>query len=218
MTCFDACLNRLNFQLEKAKKFFVFTFKTIQATGDEDIIHLFNVFFIIKMFSIYEEYIRSLIFHGGILKEREMIDYFNQNDKDKKHQINDLKDLVRKLHTIGLHGDKCKRLKTIFKIIFDFDFFPESKTEKLFLDFILLRNIIVHDGGSIESRQVEQLYYTNVVEKTSNLPKPFDFYRLRIYKSKFNVEITEALKNLSIHIQSNLKQLENRKRNPRPDL
>lgn len=209
MTCFDYCFERLAFQLKKTTKYFALVIETIQSTEDEDNIQLFNEFFIIKMLGIYEEYIRSIIFHGGISKEKEMIIYFNTSDIDKKHQINDLAGLISKLRNVKLHSDNCKKLKNLFKNIFGFDFFPDLKTEKLFLDLILLRNVIVHDGGSIETRHVEQLNYKDVVEKISNLPKPFDFYELCIYKSKFNIEIIKALGNLSIHIQSNLMKMGN---------
>jgi hypothetical protein len=211
ITKFDGCINRFSFQLEKiikhSKILFTIVFPTIK---DKEASHFFLENIIIRTVSVIEEYLKSLLFVAAFHRRERIIEYIKNSgdnsllDKIESGRIDALSAAISK--ELSFKKD-AKKLKRIFHILFDGQLFPNSEVENSILDLILVRNIIVHEGGSPKEKHVSKIRTPGVIIIFSELKLiKSKLYKLEILENNFFLNTLKSIQALMIHINEIIKK------------
>jgi tetratricopeptide (TPR) repeat protein len=150
-----------------------------------------------------------MIFQASIRNMDSIIRYFeNSESENERVQIKNINkdrivnygNMAKKHVTFKRNG---KKLKNIFNHIFGFPLFPDEEIESIILDLVLIRNIILHEGGWPQPYHAELIRNNGViiVEQKIGVHK---FYKLEIVMNLFMKKAIDAIRLTIKYIHNNI--------------
>jgi hypothetical protein len=214
-TIFNGTFNRFLHQLTRLTEYTEFFGNSLSVSNlnNKDKIKKVGQFhielLIIALFNFFEEYQKSIIFTASIHQEvlvRKYFKRFGKEDIKKKVKSCDkLGDLGHYTLTEVSFKKKSHRLKRIFEYLCVFALFPDIKTENLIHDFILVRTIIVHEGGNPNQKHNDQINSEDIIISSeikikNNIHR---FYKLNLADGKFFKNVLSAINDIFFWIEKN---------------
>lgn len=211
---YSACFNRFSFQLKKMGKYVSKIFPTIEKTNDDDITQFGLESILIRIPSFLEEFFGCIILIATGRKEKLMREYFLVNGSDKAKQ--DIKKgcnlgtLVKHAKSEISFKDEAKKIERIFNHLYSISPFPDKTTKDIILDMVLVRNIIIHEGGWPNEHHQKQVRTSGAIKisNTINLPGgEVSFYKLELTDKNFVRNAINSVKSLMLHIYKTLEKI-----------
>lgn len=216
-TYLDVCRNNFWNQGWKLLEYLKFIADEIASKRkDTEMANFFLQHVVIRLHSYFEEYLKCLIFNISVRNIDSIIKYFEDSGSDRQRE--QIKKIDR--NRIAEYGNlaaqqasfmkKGKKLKKIFEYLFGFPLFPDENTERMILDLVLVRNIIIHAGGSPTTQYAKQIRTPGVILVTNEIKNPqsgeviSNFYKLELGSNSFILNVVKTIEVLTQYIHSKL--------------
>jgi len=103
--------------------------------------------------------------------------------------------------------DEAKKIERIFNHLYSISPFPDKNTKEIILDMVLVRNIIIHEGGWPSEHHQRQIRASGAIKisRTVNLPgREVSFYKLELTDKNFVKKALIAVHSMMSHIYNAL--------------
>jgi len=161
----------------------------------------------------FDEFFKTLVSLGARHREDELRKYLgkhgNDIEKNRAHQC-DLPALVQIVRRRVSFENGAKRLDGIVREIFGFSVWPSDESRDIFLDLILVRNMIVHASGRDFRFLAQQAAYAPQFRRADVLNKreygaemavySLDYYKALLFFQQAVLVAVEQLKYLESKI------------------
>lgn len=198
---YSACFNRFAFHLDKTVKYVSKVFPKIENTNDMMQFGLENI--LIRISSFLEEFLGCIILIATGRNEKLVRNYFQVNGSDQvKQDIKkgcNLGTLVKHSKSEISFKDEAKKIERIFNHLYSMSPFPDKNTKDMILDMVLVRNIIIHEGGWPNEHHQKQIRNSGAIKisRKINLPRrEVSFYKLEFTDKKFVYNALNSVKSL----------------------
>jgi hypothetical protein len=202
---YSACFNRFGSQLLILHKYLTLVVPVIKEV---DIAEFTFESFLLRLSCYIEEFLGCIIVITSVYKENMLREYFEKNRSDKTKEtlligcnLRTLIDLGKKELSFKKDAKKFERL---FKHLFGGSPFPDKKTKDYISDMVLVRNIIVHDGGMPNENHAKQIRSPNVINKSYQIDSPqlkVVFYKLDLTDIIFINDLMPSVFEMISHIE-----------------
>jgi len=166
-TNLDACINRFMYRINTMGEFMNLVLKPIETRGNEKILKFIYESFIIRAVAFIENYLTCLVGNASVRKESLIRDYFKEHGNERKKQevrnCHELSILSKHMEAEVSFKKDAKKTKRVFEYLFNFSPFPHREIEDLIHDAVLVRNIIIHEGGIPSDAHANQMRNQGII-------------------------------------------------------
>jgi len=213
MDRYDACFNRFSFQITKMGKYVSITIPIVEKLKDKDIMQFALEYILIRIISFIEEFLGCIILIGGCWQEALLRSYFLTHGSDKvKTDVQggcNLGSLIHYAKSEISFKENAKKIERIFQHLFGLSPFPDQKTKDIILDMILVRNVIIHEGGWPSEQHFRQVRTSGAIKisRTINIyVGETSFYKLELTDKNFVFNALMAVQSLMQHLNSGIRK------------
>ena len=210
---YDGCFNRFSFQINKMGKYVSITIPIVEKLKDEDIMQFALEYILLRIVSFIEEFLGCIILIGGCWQEALLRSYFLDFGSDKaKTDVQggcNLGSLIHYAKSEISFKNNAKKIERIFRHLFGLSPFPDQKTKDIILDMVLVRNIIIHEGGWPSEQHFRQVRTSGAIKISRTIKMSAgetSFYKLEITDKKFVLNAVMAVQSLMQHLNSGIRK------------
>lgn len=166
---------------------------------------------VIRFASSFEEIISCIISQIALPLENKLLSYF------KKYGSSEIRGQINKSHNLGIlircaqselsFKDNARKMERLFGYLFGFSPFPSADNKDYILDMVLVRNIIIHEGGWPNENHARQIRHPHAIEVSTELDVGGSkkiFYELKLTDIKFIGLTIVAITEVMTHLASRL--------------
>jgi len=212
---YNACFSRFNYQTKKLINYSKYVLgEVIEERNDKDLAQFIMEHIIIRAVSNFEELIMSIVFHSAINQTDKVIKFFRKsNKKSDRERIEKIKLLGHYGHLAQTHvsfKNNAKNLKKIFEYLFEFSLFDNEDNERIILDLIRVRNLIIHNGSWPQERHAKKIKTPGILIEAKKIKNTNGeiisiSYKLELLKNTFMKDTFKAILAVNNHIIDNLR-------------
>ena len=150
---------------------------------------------IIALHIYLEEYLKNVIKYASENDDDLTEKYFQEYKKGDAQTQKEVK--IKLLESEVSFSKNAYKLKRIFHHFFGIEFFPNQETEKVILDFNLVRNILIHTNNKPDKNYIDQINCKRIVYNDGKN------FRINLIND-FMIKVMLKLAKLSVHLQQKI--------------
>jgi hypothetical protein len=176
----EACVSRLRFQLRKATEFVKTVGVAVPPQDDDPLRQYLYQSTIVMIHSYFEEYLRCIVATATFWKTPAVRQHLAQGLPNADEFV------AMPLPAVTMHaqarvafGNRAEQLKALFQVLIGGSPFADSDAEAKYLDFVDVRNMVVHCGGWPSETHSHTINTPGVIVTTREI-EASKFYQLRV--------------------------------------
>jgi len=120
----------------------------IPENDDDELRQFHYQSLVVMLHSYFEEYLRCVVAVGAFWKAPQLRAHLGECHQDpERFAVMPRFEVAQHAQSRVAFEERTSRLKALFVVLVGGSPFPDQDAEDLFLDFVAIRNLIVHNGG-----------------------------------------------------------------------